>query len=248
MASYSAFFSSGLLAPYQAYTSATASSFDMSPIRPASPLPGADIERSSTPTPSSHRNSSDLPLIDEDAAMPSTTHSPQSSAAPRLRRRRSSLTVGMSPMNTIKSPQRNAGAAMRFAHHSISISSPSRSRSGSIGAGNGSSMGGIAADLFGVASQGTSLVGRMRSGSVGGALRPRRALRRGLTNFVPAAAPPPSAPLPPLPLLPFNANFNNSRPQQATPSSCLLEAPVIRSRDRAYSIDANTIDEEMKEN
>ncbi|KAJ8515902.1 hypothetical protein ONZ45_g6741 [Pleurotus djamor] len=170
MASYSAFFSSGLLAPYQSYTTTNASSFDLSPIRPVSPLPNAhDIDRTATPTPSSHRGSSDLQQIDEDAPSSNLTSSPQSSSGPRLRKRRSSLTVGMSPMNNIRSPQRSAGAAAaRYAHHSISISSPSRSRSGSIGA--------VAADLFGagyanVASEGTSLVGRMRSGSVGGALK-----------------------------------------------------------------------------
>ncbi|KAL1738983.1 hypothetical protein HDZ31DRAFT_17812, partial [Schizophyllum fasciatum] len=94
--SYSSFFASGLMAP---------------PMHSTYPA-------NSQPTTPTH---SDVDLSDDDRGMDTTPQAagPGSSAAmpasptpaPRLRKRRSSLTLGMSPMNAIKSPARNAGDA-----------------------------------------------------------------------------------------------------------------------------------------
>lgn len=145
MTTYSAFFSSGLLAS----RNAADSSSDYDPYSPtllASPLSDSDIEpdtdRENTPTPEN---------------VPRTALTPAVSQR-RLRKRRSSLTIGTSPMHAIRSPQRNAGAALQLQMH---LPSPSRSRSGSLNATGTNN----------IASQSTSLVGRMRSGSVGAALR-----------------------------------------------------------------------------
>jgi hypothetical protein len=94
--SYSAFFSSGLLAPYH----------DSS--RAITPPPQAPSQMD-TITPSS----------------PNATTKNQ----PRLRRRRSSLTVSHSPFPGVKSPQRNARQALMSP-------TTSRSRSNTLGAAN----------------------------------------------------------------------------------------------------------------
>ncbi|KAF9465659.1 hypothetical protein BDZ94DRAFT_1253619 [Collybia nuda] len=71
-------------------------------------------------------------------------------------------------MNAIRSPARTAGAALQLQMH---LPSPPRSRSGSLSttAPTQDPYGNIG--IGNLASEGTSLVGRMRSGSVGGALR-----------------------------------------------------------------------------
>ncbi|KAG6860004.1 hypothetical protein C0995_000648 [Termitomyces sp. Mi166 len=232
MATYSAFFSSGLLASRN--TAHPPYDYDASsPVLPSSPLSDSDIEpdtdRESTPTPDNISRAAPVPAAPR----------------PRLRKRRSSLTVGTSPMNAIRSPQRNASAALQLQMH---LSSPSRSRSGSL-----SAMG-----TNNIASQSTSLVGRMRSGSVGAALRPRRIVRRLVS--VPAPAPPPTAPLPAVPPLfvsPAQSWF--SAPHGAFPKSAFPETralltvrttsdqSTIKGRQRGFSLSNGlTIDEEMK--
>ncbi|KAG6864403.1 hypothetical protein C0993_008927, partial [Termitomyces sp. T159_Od127] len=145
MTTYSAFFSSGLLAPRHA-ADAPCDYDPSSPTLSASPLSDSDIEpdtdRENTPTPEN---------------VPRTAPGPANSQR-RLRKRRSSLTIGTSPMNAIRSPQRNASAALQLQMH---LPSPPRSRSGSFST----------AGTNNIASQSTSLVGRMRSGSIGAAIR-----------------------------------------------------------------------------
>ena len=75
---------------------------------------------------------------------------------PRMRRRRSSVNVATSPMALIKSPVRNAGAALQR----TGIMSPARHRAASVGMSG--------------ASQDNSLFGRLRSGSVGGPTNPTK--------------------------------------------------------------------------
>ncbi|KAG6815828.1 hypothetical protein H0H93_008942 [Arthromyces matolae] len=250
MTTYSAFFSSGLLAPRNVSHSYI---YDpSSPVLPSSPLSDSDVEleletdREITPTPDTRP----IPIL---------APAPQS----RLRKRRSSLTIGASsPMNAIRSPQRTAGAALQLQMH---LPNPSRSRSGSLsttGANN-------------VASQATSLVGRMRSGSVGAVFRPRRPARR--LASVPAPAPAPTVPLPAIPsilLTPSSQNWFNAphtaplsggfqyitqntidarTPFSVRATSDAVAAAVaqttIKGRQRGFSISDNlTIDEEMKEN
>ncbi|TFK37439.1 hypothetical protein BDQ12DRAFT_750947 [Crucibulum laeve] len=265
MTTYSAFFSSGLLAPHHAFNSKSLmnltqrpdyASYDSSPMKSfdSSPMKGFDSSpiRDSTPmktdyyAPSPARASSPMPIpddsdieIDDDdeeedkqgtptrrastsassvtsttsvataASLSSQTHTSASSNAtnqprPRLRKRRSSLTVAASPMAAIRSPVRTAGNAGQLQRHLT----PLRARSGSVGADVFGSFSSIAGGNGNVATQGTSLMSRMRSGSIGGAsgmpaagvgasFRPRRGVRR--INSVPAAAPPPTAPLPPVP-------------------------------------------------
>jgi len=146
MATYSAFFSSGLLAPCHYSQSRAHTPAPSSPIIiPSSPGDPIDIDRS-TPTPSN--------LVDINGqTTPNASHLNVPTAdRPRLRKRRSSVTIGVSPMNAIKSPIRNAGAAL---HRAINgPMSPNRSRSGSLNS-----------DLFSAAPQGSGTVGRKRSAS-----------------------------------------------------------------------------------
>ncbi|GLB41501.1 hypothetical protein LshimejAT787_1001010 [Lyophyllum shimeji] len=284
MTTYSAFFSSGLLAPRHA---SYASFNDVlnkdsypyydapSPATPSSPLPDSDIEldtdREITPTPDPRPPSRSTGT--SHARTPSSASTNSTQAQPRLRKRRSSLTIATSPMNSIRSPQRTAGAALQLHMH---LPNPARSRSGSL-----STAAAAPAETQGtgnVASEGTKLMGRMRSGSVGAALRPRRGVRR--LASVPAPAPPPTAPLPALPTFllspswsgPHTAPLAGAFPQ--TPVRCSLDAPAMnnntklearpplaprtfsaesvpsaRGRERSFSLSQGLrIDEEMKEN
>ncbi|KAJ7089726.1 hypothetical protein B0H15DRAFT_838967 [Mycena belliarum] len=164
--------------------------------------------------------------------------------ASRTRKRRSSITISASPVSAMKhakSPARAAGNAWHIA--SVASNSPSRSRSGS-----------------NVASEDTSMLGRIRSGSMGPRLRSKKSLltnRRPLALFAPTA-PPPTAPLPALPLcaparpalshlaiqpLPATDVFCNS-PVSAVPSSPNSECYHASNVWMGFG----AIDEEMKEN
>ncbi|KAJ7027932.1 hypothetical protein C8F04DRAFT_1121163 [Mycena alexandri] len=165
------------------------------------------------------------------------------------RKRRSSLTSAASPVSALKlrSPARAAGNAWHMAHMA---SSPSRSRSGSLN----------------VASEGTSMLGRMRSGSVGARLRARKPLtnRRPVALLFAPTPPPPSAPLPALPLCaPARPPFSRLAIQlPALPvadgvfykPSAGPASPVPSSPSTEYYhapgawMGFGTIDEEMKEN
>ncbi|KAI6041879.1 hypothetical protein EDC04DRAFT_3139440 [Pisolithus marmoratus] len=111
MVTYSAFFSSGLLAP--------------------------GITRPSTPTDCTLLPSSPVDTVDREflhAPITPTTPRPKAVNAnaagerPRMRRRRSSINIAASPMAAIKSPSRNATSAFQRA----GIVSPARSRAGSV--------------------------------------------------------------------------------------------------------------------
>lgn len=155
MSTYSAFFSSGLFAPHNGRNGHST---------PPGPVAVADIEMDS-----------------------STTHAGHPQKTPvRLRRRRSSLTLEASgsPIHTIKSPIRNAAAAGALQRH-IDLNmhvpvSPPRNRSGS------GSLGTIAADVFSApASDENGLdtrMSRMRSGSLGNALRCVSSVHSFLSN------------------------------------------------------------------
>ncbi|KZV65019.1 hypothetical protein PENSPDRAFT_668639 [Peniophora sp. CONT] len=110
------------------------------------------------------------------------------STAPRLRRRRSSLTVNpnANPLASVRSPLRSAGAAFQR-----NLISGSRSRSGSVNTEPDAHMHGA-----GGAAAVPAIKGRMRSGSLGTALRSSRKASR---------KPPPAMPLPELPPLPASA-------------------------------------------
>jgi|ERR1700722_5195459 len=142
MANYSPFFSSGLLAPNHYTESGALTPSLTSPLpTPFSPSYPIDNDGSTTPTPSTGP--------DADATIPL---SPKS-ATPRLRKRRSSLTVSSSPMTAIKSPIRSAGLALQRAM-TIGLVSPGRSHADS------------GSDMVGVPK-----VERKRSGSLGASLR-----------------------------------------------------------------------------
>ncbi|KAK0466703.1 hypothetical protein IW261DRAFT_1113410 [Armillaria novae-zelandiae] len=233
MTAYSAFFSSGLLAPRHIFTAnLNINSFIDSP---SSPLldDASDIE------------------VDEErvhVSVPETLAIASSVLRPRLRKRRSSLSIGTS-LNALKSPARNASNALQIQIHLQAP--PSRSRSGSLS----SVMGTLVENEFqpSVASEGTSLVGRMRSGSVGTSLRPRRPIRR--TQAPAPSMPPPTAPLPELPSCAADKpkiTWPSRRPsppdharlplaQSLQPTSAAQPQP-FRGEPRG------AIDEEMKEN
>ncbi|KAF6760810.1 hypothetical protein DFP72DRAFT_881529 [Ephemerocybe angulata] len=267
MASYSAFFSS--------------------PIRPASPLPThsdaivvdepmeLDYPSGRESTPTQHTVTASLQAA---AKITSTAAGSSATAQPRLRRRRSSLTIGVSPLTAIRSPTRTVGAALQMQRHLAM--NPGRSRGGSLSSSNppsaveGFMMFGMATSSS-VASEGTSLAGRLRSGSVGSNVYHTRAplnppATAGITSryvhvrrvtSVPAPVPPPSAPLPALPQVPFSAGMAKaftrtpfSYQNHDMPGSAGIPAAMsgqkLKGRDRGFSVSSTVgrIDEEMKEN
>ncbi|EAU90695.2 hypothetical protein CC1G_03964 [Coprinopsis cinerea okayama7 len=218
---------------------------DTSPIRPLSPLPVvtksgppdsdiSDIDLDSSDAEMDDISKRDITPTQQSVLRASTSSNtstssngsvhgqpPAGNGAPRLRKRRSSLSlsISVSPMNAIRSPIRTANAALQLQRHL-----GSRSRSGSLVS---SSVPPTATDnVFAVpggmsAKETTSLMGRLRSGSVGSTLGrpptsvgmagavPGRIIRRHVrrTTTVPAPMPPPTAPLPALPPLPPNTNI-----------------------------------------
>ncbi|KAF8885063.1 hypothetical protein CPB84DRAFT_1788623 [Gymnopilus junonius] len=305
LTSYSSFFSSGLLAQPAprgqrrgTFSSDNSEPWDegvSSPSRSSSPMPlpdDSDMEvdanelspnsnarRSATPTPRSLDDMQRMPTptgkAPPQSARSAVQPSSQQPQAPRLRRRRSSSTLGTNPMTVIRSPARSAGNALHL----------QRARSGSINNDTITIYGGSAMGM--VATESTSMVGRIRSGSlssvkslpspaVGGqvsvtAFRPRRAARRVHTNPPPAPlAPPPNTPLPALPPLPSPlptasshlpdepklrpADLNLKSAAQS-PSNPLKSPAPTSARARGLSVSnsaldgaENRIDEEMKEN
>lgn len=154
MTSYSNLFSSGLLAPRQAMSGFTSTSYTPQP--PSSPLispasPGHPIDRDISLTPTQFF-SSDAMSISPERSSDWTAKALEGAQRPHLRKRRSSFSLTTSPMASLKSPTRNAGSALQ----KTGLLSPSRNRSDSMNEFG-----------LGVASAGTSLTGRMRSGSLG---------------------------------------------------------------------------------
>ena len=180
MSTYSSFFSSGLLAPrtpprarantMDSDLSDTWDDSDYPPSQPSSPIPLPDdtlmdidlsevlktrpapeTRRSVTPTPQSHQTTP--------VPSPQGPKTLSREGRPRLRKRRSSLTQGTSPMHTIRSPTRAAGNAFNFQIHLPAVAR-ARSRSGSLHGESIASFAGV-----GMATEETSLIGRLRSGS-----------------------------------------------------------------------------------
>ncbi|KAF9524393.1 hypothetical protein CPB83DRAFT_861289 [Crepidotus variabilis] len=286
---YSAFFASGLLAPrtplpklqrrntYQSGISepwdddaefSSSSSYPSSPLRSPNDESLMDLDipefldtsvhdsrRSVTPTPESERAT---PVPSPQGA--------KGDSRPRLRRRRSSLTQSVSPMNAIRSPSRTAGNAFHLQKQLAGTAV--RNRPASLGGEALALYGTLGIGMAGMPTNETSLVGRMRSGSCSSAnpqtagtglrpaFRPRRAARRILTLPIPAAAPPPTAPLPALPSLPptlRSTNLNMSGPASAPLPPPGGKTSSARARGLSVSNSAmngaeHRIDEEMKEN
>ncbi|KAK0224426.1 hypothetical protein EDD85DRAFT_241770 [Armillaria nabsnona] len=233
MTAYSAFFSSGLLAPRHIFTAnLNVNSFIDSP---SSPLLD---------------DASDIEVDDGRGHMsiPETTVTANSILRPRLRKRRSSLSIGTS-INALKSPSRNASTALQIQIHLQA--SPSRSRSGSLS----SVMGTLVENEYqpNIASQGTSLVGRMRSGSVGTSLRPRRPIRR--TQAPAPSLPPPTTPLPELPSFVADKrkiawpSRRSSPPDHARQPLAQSLQPTSAAQPQPFRGElTGAFDEEMKEN
>ncbi|KAJ7695028.1 hypothetical protein B0H17DRAFT_1198739 [Mycena rosella] len=167
----------------------------------------------------------------------------QSARSPR--KRRSSITTSTSPVSSMKqakSPARAAGNAWHVAH--VAFTSPGRSRSNT-----------------NVASEDTSMLGRMRSGSMGSRIRTKKPLtnRRPLALLFAPTAPPPTAPLPALPLCaPARPPLSRLAIQPALPRADVFfqspASPVPSSPStECYHAPGvwmgfGAIDEEMKEN
>ncbi|KZT67753.1 hypothetical protein DAEQUDRAFT_739179 [Daedalea quercina L-15889] len=171
---YSSFFSSGLLAPMPHEASGSAS--PTTPRASNSRLPNTDpfsLQIDTTPT------SNDFPAAPRSAndILPTRPRSDsQGSNRPGLRRRRSSLTVAALPVTPMKS-----NGVPRSARNSYAVA---RARSGSESRSQESTIEGK-----------TAVVGRARSGSLGGQMI-RHARRMSRKPAPPLPAPPPTAPLP----------------------------------------------------
>ncbi|TBU33620.1 hypothetical protein BD311DRAFT_844622 [Dichomitus squalens] len=184
---YSSFFSSGLLAPHTPSAQAPRESSPSTPRASVANLPPDDT------TPTAHTTTTNA--VHESQVLPSISIPAADDSRPRLRRRRSSLAGSASPLTNIKSsgPIRNATA---------SVQRSLRARSGSDASVLSTASAASAANEnsnTNTGSKPTGIIGRLRSGSLGTALRPRRGLRR-VAPPVPAL-PPPSAPLPAVPAL-----------------------------------------------
>ncbi|THG93754.1 hypothetical protein EW026_g7573 [Hermanssonia centrifuga] len=147
--------------------------------------------------------SSTIPLDDATPTAHEFTIPPHTADRPRIRRRRSSLGISASPVSAIKSSAR-----------SVHLQRQSLGLFGTPGADNSlvSRVAVLSANTNNDATMGNSLMGRLRSGSLGAALkyvssfhlltptdqisRPRRPRKN---PSVPAAAPAPIAPLPAVP-------------------------------------------------
>ena len=185
MSLYSSFFSSGLLAPHtprcrarNAFDSDISEPWDdseCSPSCPSSPIPLPDdcameldaysgvkvadpeTRRSVTPTPQSRQTTP--------VASPQAVRGGSRDVRPRLRRRRSSLTQATSPIRAMRSPTRAAENAFNLQR--------SRTRSGS-----------LRGDIMGhLATEETSLVGRLRSGSCSNVTAAPRTFRYVMVMF-----------------------------------------------------------------
>ncbi|CCL99499.1 uncharacterized protein FIBRA_01517 [Fibroporia radiculosa] len=214
---YSSFFSSGLASlPHE---HAPLSSSPSTPRQSQATLAESDVfapDPDTTPTAnefSSHRS----PPGD---VLPSVPAERTNDTRPTLRRRRSSLSSATSPLSSIKT-----GTAPRAARQSLFVA---RARSGSDASGH----------LRGEnATERNSLVGRMRSGSVGGAAM--RGLRRmSRKPAPPLPAPPPTAPLPAPP-----SRVNGSVPSIfPLPSIATPQAPCTPPQRRPLARRAHTTD------
>jgi hypothetical protein len=162
---YSAFFSSGLLAQHTPQKKKLNSSSSHN-IQDDSPM---DIDMASYDD--SSRSVTPTPRLKPPVQSPQPSKM-QATLSPKLRKRRSSLTMATSPMNNIRSPARAANNALHVQRQLFTAMGPtshSRSRSGGL-AGEDAS-----ASRFGnagVASSETSLGGRLRGRSFGCALPP----------------------------------------------------------------------------
>jgi len=179
--SYSSFFSSGL----SAIQHLTPPSSPTQPVRPDSPVV--------PPTPI--REAADISNEDQ-TPTPTNPFQAFGTERPKLRKRRSSLTVNTSPLVQFKGSYRGATAA---------VQRQNRSRSGSVNDFSQSRSTGFATEE-------TNIIGRLRSGSIGNSLRcssPVLYLVLQHVNLgthrsrriIRGARPPPSTPLPPLPTL-----------------------------------------------
>jgi hypothetical protein len=145
--SYSSFFASGLMATrHTPPPPSPIMSIPDSPIIPCTPTREiSDIEET-TPT--------RVPCVS------------QNGERPKLRKRRSSLTVATSPFAQIKSSMRNANTAVQR-QTTFGFTLGNRSRSGSVHDNFAYGQ----TRLNGFATENNSLLGRLRSGSVSTALR-----------------------------------------------------------------------------
>ncbi|KAI1795653.1 hypothetical protein LXA43DRAFT_913738 [Ganoderma leucocontextum] len=189
---YSSFFSSGLLAPKVPASQPSRSSSPTTPRAATATLPQDDV----TPT-APTRTHENVP--DESQVLPSISIPSADDSRPRLRRRRSSLAGATSPLTAMKTsgPIRAATASVQRSLRARAGSDASVISTTSIGS---LSLHESAPVVAKGASKPAGIVGRLRSGSLGTALRSRRGLRR-VVPPVPAL-PPPTSPLPAVPPIP----------------------------------------------
>ncbi len=169
MTGYSSIFSSGLLATPRLHRHADPSDYST----PSQPDSFINVDCDSDTTPTKLNTPLDQPFEDVmDYFMPrsrtssnASTNSSAFSGVPRLRRRRSSLSVANNGLGAVKSPQRNAGIALQ---RSTLICPGGRARSGSVDVGPA---GLPRPDELCYIPVSGRVGGRSRSGSTGGALR-----------------------------------------------------------------------------
>ena len=159
---YSSFFSSGLLAPH-AQSQRSQTPRPSTPTTPRAALANLVLDDTTPTAPATPGES----IADESQVLPSISVVTSDDSRPRLRRRRSSLAGAASPLTTIKTsaPIRQAAASVQRL----------RARSGSdasiLSTASGNSTYGAALDSPPPTAKPTGIIGRLRSGSLGTALR-----------------------------------------------------------------------------
>jgi hypothetical protein len=173
MSGYSSIFSSGLLATprpnvFSDYADHSTPSQSYGPVNVDSDPDTTPTKLNTLPTPSSEEVMDYF--IPRSRASSNASVTSSLNGAPRLRRRRSSLSVATNGLGAVKSPQRNAGIALqRSALMGMGMGTGVRPSSGSTDVGPT----GIPRADEGsyVSAPSRSVGGRSRSGSTGGTMR-----------------------------------------------------------------------------
>lgn len=173
MSGYSSIFSSGLLATprpniFSDYVDYSTPSQSCGPVNVDSDPDTTPTKLNTLPTPSSEEVTDYF--IPRSRASSNASVTSSLNGAPRLRRRRSSLSVATNGLGAVKSPQRNAGIALqRSALMGMGMGTGVRPSSGSTDVGlTGMSR---ADEGSYVSAPSRPVGGRSRSGSTGGTMR-----------------------------------------------------------------------------
>ncbi|KAF7795032.1 hypothetical protein EIP86_006176 [Pleurotus ostreatoroseus] len=233
---YSSFFSSGLLAPHEGGAEQPTTP---DPTTPRAAVRVLEDDKETTPTPADPHlkvDSDNVGLLPASSSsnnvLPSTS---PDRTRPTLRRRRSSFGIAASPVTPLKNQRAAVSVRQNRARAGSVTDSVLAARTAALSVTTNATAT-ADADINMDARAGAlemTRMGRLRSGSVGAALRPRRA-RTGRLPGPPAAAPLP-APDAPLPALPVGTPRRPSFIRRSHTTE--LSLPTLALPERRFQID-----------